>query len=475
MSLDRSKGNENIADVISVEPSADIDQIREKLIDLIRWLGDREPVAPGSIFLKFATFGALVDLGLVTTQELLTNEDDPGDGEDPTAPEELYVEFMARDMRPSVTNGSSSEQVLETGPTYPNLHYIEFDPDTDTSCEISTILPAGWIGGTFQFRLYWSHPIGSVGAWDVKWELQVNTYSSGQALARVLVPGSVVQAEGGSVDTLYITNESDPVEIPGALNMPGNYVVIRIFRRGTDAADTLTVPARLHAVRFNLGNAPVDYPPPPSAAALLLHLNTDLTDSGTYARTFTGMTPSGTRTKFGSGALTFSGTNYITTPYYAPLAFVSGVFSIDLQLYIPSSTTLATDNCIAAVWGSVGQLSWYLGLSSIGRLRFFVSTDGTTFSMYDASPGALARDQWQHIAVWLRPDGTYFNAAIDGVVYAVAGQLAIHDAAQPLTIGAVASGAAAMPSGVSIDEFRICIGTIDYDNADFVPPTASYP
>lgn len=261
MSLSKLRGNENIADVITLEPYADIDQIRETLINVIRWLGDREPVAPGDVFLKFATWGGLVDRKVLTEKDILTNDDNPGDGDPPDEPEELYVEFMARDMVPSVTDGSSSVQVSETGPTYPNLHYIEFDPDTDTSCEISTILPAGWIGGTFQFRLYWSHGFGSVSAWDTKWELQVNTYSSGQDLARVLVPGSIVQTTGGATDTLYITAESDPVNIPGELNLPGNYVVIRIFRRGTDAADTLTVPARLHAVRFNLGNAPVDYPP----------------------------------------------------------------------------------------------------------------------------------------------------------------------------------------------------------------------
>jgi len=228
---------------------------------VIRWLGDREPVAPGDVFLKFATWGGLVDRKVLSEKDILTNDDNPGDGDPPNPPEELYVEFMARDMTPSVTGGSTTMQVTELSATQPNLHYLSFDPDVDQSCEFSTILPAGWIGGTFQFRVYWSHPFGSVGSWDVKWELQANSYASSQTLARVMVPGSIVQASGGSSDTLYITAESDPVPITSALNQPGNYISIRFYRRGTSASDTLAVAARLHAIRFNLGSAPVDYPP----------------------------------------------------------------------------------------------------------------------------------------------------------------------------------------------------------------------
>lgn len=261
MSLSKLRGNENIADVVSLEPYADIDQIRETLINVIRWLGDREPVAPGDVFLKFATYGGLVDLGLVTTQELLTNEDNPGDGNDPAAPEELYVEFYAKDMTPSVTAGCSTLQVVETASANPNLHFLAFDPSTNESCDFVAILPAGWTGGTFQFRIYWSHGFGSV-AWNTVWELQANSYKTGETLARVLVPGTLVRGTGGAVDGLYITNESDPVYISGELNSPGNLVLLRITRKATDALDTLTVDARLHAIRFNLGNAPVDYPPP---------------------------------------------------------------------------------------------------------------------------------------------------------------------------------------------------------------------
>lgn len=260
MSLSKLRGNENIADVVSLEPYADIDQIRETLINVIRWLGDREPVAPGDVFLKFATYGGLVDLGLVTTQELLTNEDNPGDGNDPAAPEELYVEFYAKDMTPSVTAGCSTLQVVETASANPNLHFLAFDPSTNESCDFVAILPAGWTGGTFQFRIYWSHGFGSV-AWNTVWELQANSYKTGETLARVLVPGTLVRGTGGAVDGLYITNESDPVYISGELNSPGNLVLLRITRKATDALDTLTVDARLHAIRFNLGSAPVDYPP----------------------------------------------------------------------------------------------------------------------------------------------------------------------------------------------------------------------
>lgn len=263
MSLDKFRGNENIADVVSIDPDADIDKIRDAFINLIRWLGDREPVSPGDPFLKFSTFGSLVALNVITEKDVLEAVD-PGSTTpetDPASLDEQYVEFVARDLTPSVTAGCSVLQVQETSAANPNLHYLAFDPATDESCDWTTIMPQGWVGGTFQFRLYWSHPFGSV-AWDVVWELQANAYGSGEALARVLVSGSRIVSTGGDPDTLYITSESDPVPISATLDQPGDMVILRLTRKATNAADTLTVDAHLHAIRFNIGNAPVDYPPP---------------------------------------------------------------------------------------------------------------------------------------------------------------------------------------------------------------------
>lgn len=477
MSLSKFRGNENIADVIGIEPDADINQIRQTLINVIRWLGDREPVSPGDVFLKFATWGGLVDRKVLSEKDILTNPDNPGDGDPPNEPEELYVEFMAREMSPSFSNGCSAFQVTETDPSNPNLHFVEFDPGVDTSCEFATVLPAGWIGGTFQFRLYWSHGFGSVADWDVTWELQVNTYSSGQTLARVLVPGSIVQTTGGVTDTLYITAESDPVNIPGSLNLPGNYVMVRIWRRGTSSADTLTVGARLHGIRFNLGNAPVDYPPPPSSAALLLHFDGNFTDFTSYAHTMTtggGATTSATRWKWGTHAWTFNGTGYIHTPDAPEWAFAARDWSIDCWIYVPSSVTLATDNTLACVWGT-GGLSLWVGLRSNGRLGYYDSLDGTTGRYWDASPvGGIPRDQWVHITWWR--SGTVLNGAVDGVLFnALSGfTQSLYDPSVRLTIGASADGLAPMPADITIDEFRICVDVIDYANADFTPPAGPY-
>lgn len=476
MSLSKLRGNENIADVVSLEPYADINQIRETLINVIRWLGDREPVAPGDVFLKFATYGGLVDLGLVTTQELLTNEDNPGDGNDPAAPEELYVEFYAKDMTPSVTAGCSTLQVVETASANPNLHFLAFDPSTNESCDFVAILPAGWTGGTFQFRIYWSHGFGSV-AWNTVWELQANSYKTGETLARVLVPGTLVRGTGGAVDGLYITNESDPVYISGELNSPGNLVLLRITRKATDALDTLTVDARLHAIRFNLGSAPVDYPPPPSSAALLLHFDGNFTDFTSYAHTMTtggGASTSATRWKWGTHAWTFGGASYIHTPDAPEWAFAARDWSIDCWIYVPSSVTLATDNTLACVWGT-GGLSWWVGLRSNGRLGYYDSLDGTTGRYWDASPvGGIPRDQWVHITWWR--SGTVLNGAVDGVLFnALSGfTQSLYDPPVRLTIGASADGLAPMPADITIDEFRICVDVIDYANADFTPPAGPY-
>jgi hypothetical protein len=474
MSLSKLRGNENIADVITLEPYADIDQIRETLINVIRWLGDREPVAPGDVFLKFATYGGLVDLGLVTTQELLTNEDNPGDGNDPAAPEELYVEFYAKDMTPSVTAGCSTLQVVETASANPNLHFLAFDPSTNESCDFVAILPAGWTGGTFQFRIYWSHGFGSV-AWNTVWELQANSYKTGETLARVLVPGTLVRGTGGAVDGLYITNESDPVYISGELNSPGNLVLLRITRKATDALDTLTVDARLHAIRFNLGNAPVDYPPPAGSYALLMHFNGDLSDSGAHSHVFTSTGPatSAALKKWGSHALLFGGSGKVSAPYSADFAFGARKWSVDFWIYVPASVTFATDNCVVCVWNAVGSISWYIGFSSFSLLRFFSSSDGTTGNHVNASSAVIPRNAWAHVAVWYTGTNVYssFNG---GAPYSVGSTLNLFDAATGLSIGATNTGGAAMPSGVVIDELRICVDDIDYGTTSFTPPTGPY-
>lgn len=428
MSLSKLRGNENIADVVSLEPYADIDQIRETLINVIRWLGDREPVAPGDVFLKFATWGGLVDRKVLSEKDILTNDDNPGDGDPPDEPEELYVEFMAREMTPSVTNGCTAFAATELDPTQPNLHYLEFPDGVDTSCDFTTILPAGWIGGTFQVRIYWSHGFGSVGSWDVTWEVQTNTYSSGQTLARVLVPGVVIDTTGGTADDLYITAESGPVPIPGSLNKPGNYVSIRIFRRGS--TDTLGVPARLHAVRFNLGSAPVDYPPTvpdPYWDDVVLLLHGDGSSGGpiiddspsAHTMTVTGTAAiDTTHALFGPSSIYFDGTTgYLSAGTSSDWQLGGADFTIEFSLGYYTWSGVAFETPLIGLWSTQpGKgLSWLISVDINNRITFYFSVGGSvSFSAFSSLGTGGWDTKFTRVAVTRH--GNDLRIFFDGVV-----------------------------------------------------------
>jgi hypothetical protein len=259
MSYDPSRGNENIADVVSLEPYASAEQVRDALINVIRWLGDREPVAPGDRFLKFTTAGQLVSLGVINEGDIL-GDDNGGEDDDGTATEPEYVVVHAREMYPSVTNGCDALAVAEITSAKPNIQYLAFPPLSDTSADFQLIMPFGWPGNAFQFRVYWSHPTGAT-TYGVTWKLQAHSATDDEAIGSDFADGGQVDDDGGTTDDLYITAESSPITISGINAKAGDLIFLRITRLAASSAnDDLNVVARLHAIRFNLGEAPVEFP-----------------------------------------------------------------------------------------------------------------------------------------------------------------------------------------------------------------------
>lgn len=210
---------------------------------------------------------------------------------------------------------------------------------------------------------------------------------------------------------------------------------------------------------------------------LLQHFDGSMVDSSPVGRAITnngGLATQSTRKKWGTEALEFNGSGWLTTPDAADLDFGSSIWSTDFQLYIPTGTVFATDNVIWAKWGAGGNISILLGINSTGRLYMLDSTDGTNLTITNLTTGALATNTWQHIAFWRSPTTGNFQAAVDGTLANFRSGVTLFNSSAAFSIGAVAAGGAPMPSGVVMDEFRVCAGTIDYDNSNFTPPTAAY-
>lgn len=255
---DPSRGNEYVADVVGIEPDAPFDRVRSLIENLIVWLGQREPVAPGDPFTKFITGGRLVSLGLVTEADIRGDDNEQPDDEDAIEPEMVVVH--AREMFPSVTNGCGTLTITELASTKPNLQTLEFVKVGQTSAQFMLIMPPGWVGGSFQFRVYWSHSTGG-STFGTAWRLRAHSVTDGETMSEAFSGSMLVTDTGGTADDLYISPESDPVQISGTQAKAGDLVMCEISRIVTDSGDTLNIPARLHAIRFNVGDAPAEFPP----------------------------------------------------------------------------------------------------------------------------------------------------------------------------------------------------------------------
>lgn len=252
------RGNKDVGDISEPEYGSGLPRIIEWIWDLVRWVRQREPVTPGDPFTKFATMGRLVQLKVITEGDVLGNDDDEDPDEDAVEPE--YVVVHAREMYPSATAGATGPTSDEISAAKPNIQYIEFSALSDSSAEFQLIMPFGWPGNAFQFRVYWSHPTGAT-TYGVTWKLQAHSATDQEAIGSDFADGGQVDDDGGTTDTLYITAESSPITISGINAKAGDLIFLRITRLAASSAnDDLNVVARLHAIRFNLGEAPVEFP-----------------------------------------------------------------------------------------------------------------------------------------------------------------------------------------------------------------------
>jgi len=224
----------------------------------------------------------------------------------------------------------------------------------------------------------------------------------------------------------------------------------------------------------------------PDPSVILLNFEAGLTDTSPYGRTITGhngAVASTTRAKWGTHGITTDGTYRLQTPDAPELRLGNLEWAMECWLYVPTSVTFAADNCIACKWTTTGgtKLTIFWGIDVFGRLTVGFSHDGTTLTggaFLVASAGAVPRDAFFHAAMWRTKasalDSTY--GAINGVSHQIASTSigTLHDNAAPVCILDTDYSPNPLPSGCSMDAFRMVTNSCPFPRGDFTPPTGPY-
>lgn len=162
----------------------------------------------------------------------------------------------AAGMTPLLTNGADAG-LFETASDNMVVKTLNFDPTTDEGAQFEIAMPKSWDKGSLKFKLFWSHAT-SVANFGVAWQVFAATIpATGGAAGNLdsFPDGQIgVTSTGGTEDSLYSTDESDPLEVlnnyTGLTPSDGEMLYIQVWRNPDDAADTMAVDARLHGMQI---------------------------------------------------------------------------------------------------------------------------------------------------------------------------------------------------------------------------------
>ena len=180
--------------------------------------------------------------------------------------------------------------------------------------------------------------------------------------------------------------------------------------------------------------------------------------------TFTGASLTALPAKFGSGGLSFSGSNSSYVNSVANTAFAVGTddFTVECWIYL---TDISRDQTIMDNRSAVGSTAMWWGVGSGGAsLQFF---DGPSNVVY-TDPVNLAPSVWYHVAV-SRKNGVVYQF-VNGIclgAHPVTSNLGA--TSQPLRVGASQNTASNVGFSGTIDEFRFTLGVARYSSTVTLP------
>ena len=193
----------------------------------------------------------------------------------------------------------------------------------------------------------------------------------------------------------------------------------------------------------------------------LMHMNgangsTTITDNSSFAFTYTtGGTAALSTTQKRFGTASFNpGSGWARHGVnLTPFRFGSGDFTIRVSLY---PTAFPSERAVCSLWDTGGNLSWFFGVNSTGKLIFYYSGDGTT-GIFPASTGSLTLNTWNDVAVVRSGTTLTFYLGDVAIGTHAIGTASLFNSSAPFTIGA--DGGTANQNFVGyIDELQITKG-----------------
>lgn len=201
-----------------------------------------------------------------------------------------------------------------------------------------------------------------------------------------------------------------------------------------------------------------------SNVTLLLNGNS-ITDSSTLALSLTNIGSVAVSTsiyKYGTGSLSFSGSQKLLTSSNASIPIAAGQdFTVEAWVY-PDSASLSGLVCIATP--RVGSNNWYFGLY-LGGVFLYDESVGVF------SAGTLTANTWQHVAY--SRQGTTHRLFLNGILV---GSMTAPSQVHPssiISIGSDNSGSTSISGGFVgyIDDLRLTKNAALY-TGNFTPPTS---
>jgi hypothetical protein len=289
----------------------------------------------------------------------------------------------------------------------------------------------------------------------------------GNGWYRIIATGTAAASATGYIG-LYLSTA--PGSSDGTVSYTGNGVSgVYVWGAQLEAASSVG----------NYTPTPANYSTAPSL--LLNFANAAVVDSaGANNITTVGSATITSASKYGSGALAFSGStsNYFLTNPGSQFEPGSQDFTVEFWWYPISTGRQWFYHATTDYWFAVD----YSSVSTNQKMGMWASSNGSSWNMINSDSGGngicntvVPQNQWNHIA-YTRNNTTFrlfLNGKLDGIVSASGSIVDRSSQAKYIGTWAGAGGGAPAVNG-SIDDFRFTKGIARY-TSDFTPPARALP